>query len=847
MKTIKILVSLLLALILLVINVPCIADAPSIPDYVGLLEPTQEELDWIDENSVEYGQQQLMMLMGVLPDAVDNSDNKYFPEIGYQTTGSCSAWASTYYGFTYEWNKTMDTDASDLYNTFNPMWTYNAQNNGVDHGSSIIGNLKTLKYNGAADTTRYPITNNYKFWPTSQIVWKHAIKKQIDQIYYMNRKSPYCGPAELINLSDINNELYAWPMFTGLNTFSTPIQLHEKIDTWGEFKIRNMLYAKCSLIRRWNAQTAAWITCIDSDPIIPGEGYIVTLTEDADVTIAPDEGISSYSSKTVYDSFGGWNLVGVSTLDPMPIDEYLESVYMVGQDIGYTQAYKPAYGEEGWTYNRGAANPPLVYPGDAIWIDMENGPANLIGFTTTPFEYNEDWDIINLIRQCISDGHIVMFSTYVNSWVFGRIKDDPNIQGTDPHVSEGCCLYLNGTEGSHAMTIVGYDDNIWVDINGNTVVDNGEKGAFKIANSWGTGDYNDGFRWLSYDATREISIVPSYENQYGQYWPPSNKEPAFSVYHNKLYTFTVKNEDPEYKLNITITTNSREDVLVQFGTSVSNENDWDFSTPPPITQGYYDGVHGGEYGHTGLETGINANVLFDISDGVVYGATNWFLKVTNRYLYPCTITNFKIYKNNEVIISWNGNVIINNQTYTWKFDYDVGVPTYTYNLVEGWNMISVPYQTQVAPATFFSSISEDIEVVWHYDSDPLIGWQLWGPGSGPWNINYIEDGKAYWIDMNAARTFTIPEVLESSPPTISYTVVPGWNHIGYKAGLEEMNICDYLYGTVWSNAWEYDSQNVGDEWRLIFPGWSDDLNMKPGLGYWVYFEEAGTIYPPVID
>lgn len=38
------------------------------------------------------------------------------------------------------------------------------------------------------------------------------------------------------------------------------------------------------------------------------------------------------------------------------------------------------------------------------------------------------------------------------------------------------------------MTLVGYNDNIWVDINGNGIVDNGEKGAFKIANSWGNDD-----------------------------------------------------------------------------------------------------------------------------------------------------------------------------------------------------------------------------------------------------------------------------------------------------------------------------------------------------------------------
>ena len=36
------------------------------------------------------------------------------------------------------------------------------------------------------------------------------------------------------------------------------------------------------------------------------------------------------------------------------------------------------------------------------------------------------------------------------------------------------------------MTVLGYNDDIWVDINNNGIVDTGER-AFRIANSWGTG------------------------------------------------------------------------------------------------------------------------------------------------------------------------------------------------------------------------------------------------------------------------------------------------------------------------------------------------------------------------
>ena len=62
-------------------------------------------------------------------------------------------------------------------------------------------------------------------------------------------------------------------------------------------------------------------------------------------------------------------------------------------------------------------------------------------------------------------------------------------------------------KGAHRITIVGYNDNIWVDINGDNVVDKGEKGAFKIANSYGETKDNKGFAWMSYDAVNAVSCL----------------------------------------------------------------------------------------------------------------------------------------------------------------------------------------------------------------------------------------------------------------------------------------------------------------------------------------------------
>lgn len=62
------------------------------------------------------------------------------------------------------------------------------------------------------------------------------------------------------------------------------------------------------------------------------------------------------------------------------------------------------------------------------------------------------------------------------------------------------------------MAVVGYNDDIWVDVNDNGKVESGEMGAFKIVNSWGPGYANDGFIWMAYDAVNLFSSVAGFDN-----------------------------------------------------------------------------------------------------------------------------------------------------------------------------------------------------------------------------------------------------------------------------------------------------------------------------------------------
>lgn len=124
---------------------------------------------------------------------------------------------------------------------------------------------------------------------------------------------------------------------------------------------------------------------------------------------------------------------------------------------------------------------------------------------------DSDQQDLTVIKQLLANGHVVTFGTWIYSYVNTTVGTDPST--SNPHAGEQAVSWVNGYGGPHHMTIVGYDDNIWIDVNGNGVVDPGEKGAFLIANQWGTGFGNNGFIWIAYDAFRPNSGVQNGPSQ----------------------------------------------------------------------------------------------------------------------------------------------------------------------------------------------------------------------------------------------------------------------------------------------------------------------------------------------
>ena len=139
------------------------------------------------------------------------------------------------------------------------------------------------------------------------------------------------------------------------------------------------------------------------------------------------------------------------------------------------------------------------FPTQEIWKEaMKNRMHNYTSLSTPKTITSPTDSDLDVMKRYLANEQLITYTTYFN-WTYTTI---PNGY---PHAGEYIATQSKYKPSTHRMTIVGYDDSIWVDINKDGVVQEAEKGAFKIANSWGTSYKNSGFCWVSYDALNETS------------------------------------------------------------------------------------------------------------------------------------------------------------------------------------------------------------------------------------------------------------------------------------------------------------------------------------------------------
>lgn len=217
------------------------------------------------------------------------------------------------------------------------------------------------------------------------------------------------------------------------------------------------------------------------------------------------------------------------------------------------------FGAPTWNICNGTTtggDPLSWFPFESVW---EQALSNRLDGYYIAYISRDGGKTINLdvVKKLLMNGYAVSFSTYIYRW-----KIDKRIMSPISKKSEWICTHQNQLiigedNGAHALTIVGYDDSIEIDINGDGVVDSKE--ALKIANSWGTGwEYgNKGFIWLAYDALYEKSNVMGVSDNH-----------TGAISSNVVYFLKPKIEYvPLLLAKVEIETSSRRQLRIQVGIS----------------------------------------------------------------------------------------------------------------------------------------------------------------------------------------------------------------------------------------------------------------------------------------
>ena len=119
-----------------------------------------------------------------LPEAVDNSKNKYFPSIINQDGGSCAQASSIGYVFTYEVNRLLNRDASaSTDNRFAYKFSWNMLNDGEDQGGFAEQGFYLAQRYGMMTEADYGDSGLYQFrWATGYDKYLKAMRYRVKDI-----------------------------------------------------------------------------------------------------------------------------------------------------------------------------------------------------------------------------------------------------------------------------------------------------------------------------------------------------------------------------------------------------------------------------------------------------------------------------------------------------------------------------------------------------------------------------------------------------------------------------------------------------------------------------------------
>jgi len=165
---------------------------------------------------------------------------------------------------------------------------------------------------------------------------------------------------------------------------------------------------------------------------------------------------------------------------------------------------------------------------------------------------------------------------------------------------------------------------------------------------------------------------------------------------------------------------------------------------------------------------------------------------------------------------------------------DLGKANYSIELVEGWNMVSLPLiQSDPSVTDVLASIDGSYDAVQWFDaSDADDPWKHFYVAKPPGqnDLNDLDLTMGLWIHMNQIDTL---EVAGTRPTATNIQLYKGWNYIGYPS-LKTRTLVDALSGIAgnYDAVSYYDATDTVDSWKDNIVG--DLTEMRPGNGYWVH-------------
>ncbi len=241
---------------------------------------------------------------------------------------------------------------------------------------------------------------------------------------------------------------------------------------------------------------------------------------------------------------------------------------------------------------------------DGYMIDVEN-VTNTSAGTQTPPTPQQVENLTNTIKTLISEGYPVNFAIDADEYT--------NIFNNGGNFIISYSEYdANGTP-NHAQTIVGYNDSI---------TDNGDKGAFKVVNSWGTGWGASGYYWITYKALYKILMM-------GQGWPD-------------LYFMVPRHHyEPKLLAVWTLDPNHRGTRITPIDLGIGSP-----SHPIQIENSVFGNITSYNGGDLPFPTFLAVD-LTDFMGNVSMNSTNEFFLYAHRWSKEMVITSFHIeyYKN----------------------------------------------------------------------------------------------------------------------------------------------------------------------------------------------------------